>query len=1277
MSISFTINSKPYTIELKDYPVDITLNEFIRQHAGLTGTKFMCLEAGCGACICVLKGPHPATRNIRTYATNSCLTLLNTIDGLDVITIEGIGNRNIGYHPIQERLAQTNGTQCGYCSPAMVMNMYGLIESIGNDNITMEMIENSFGGNICRCTGYRTILDAMKSFAKDYDLCKNNIDIEDSYKIKNICSKTGLQCTQNGKCYKRNEMKFIEYDRANDDAKWYLAKNYDDIFKAFDDITNNEKYMLVAGNTGHGVYRRPDDIKIFIDLNKIMDLHSSEIKENEIRLGACVNLTEAMDIFNKASKQKNFEYCSVLWKHFDIIANVPVRNMGTLGGNLMMKNANNEFPSDIFLTFEALNAQVIILEDPVKTQTMSVLDFIKTDMRKKILKELVLPGYSANEFSFNSYKIMPRAQNAHAYVNGSFLIQYDNKPPATNKIVKSARICFGGITENFVHAKNTEEFLNGKDLSDAKVIKETMKILKNELKPDWILPDASPEYRQLLACGLFYKCILSNVPTAKMNPLYKTGSEILHRPLSSGKQTYETIEKNYPLTKAIPKIEALVQCAGEAFYMNDLPLRKDELYCAFVFATKADSKVVGIDASDALKLDGVEAFYSAKDIPGVNNFIDSETMPFLFPDAEEIFCSSVVAYFSQPVGVIAASSTKLAEKAAKLVKVIYEKVSNKKVLPTMKDVFKNAANERIVDCLSIGEETSLSGTDFNKNKKITGYLDIDSQYHYTMEPQTTVCIPIEDGMEVYCASQWMDLTQVVIAKALNVQQNSIKMQVRRVGGGYGAKISRSCQVAAACALVAHKLNRPTRFIQTIESMMSCMGKRYSCHSDYEVEFNDAGKILALKNIFYEDGGCTANENPIPILSIACTKNCYQVDKNWKIDGKVVKTDAPSTTWCRGPGAIEGIAMIETIIEHIAFETNKDPVDVRLENLTKTEKMAKLLPEFLKSTEYKQRKNDIEKFNKENRWRKKGLGIAIMKYPIEYFGNINATVSVFHSDGTVAISHGCIEMGQGVNTKVVQVAAFTLGIPIEKIKIEPSSTFTSPNNVVTGGGVGSESACLATQRACETILERLKPIKDTMKNSTWEELIHAAQLKNIDLTASGIFKPGDLKDYDVWGISLSEVEIDILTGNVLVNRVDILEDTGESLSPLIDIGQIEGAFIMGLGYWLTELLVVNRETGELLTTRTWNYKPPGVKDIPVDFRINLVQKSPNPAGFLRSKTTGEPAIALSVSIVFAIRHALDSARKDAGIEKKWYHLGAPTTPEIIMLNAGTSTEMFEL
>jgi xanthine dehydrogenase/oxidase len=242
----------------------------------------------------------------------------------------------------------------------------------------------------------------------------------------------------------------------------------------------------------------------------------------------------------------------------------------------------------------------------------------------------------------------------------------------------------------------------------------------------------------------------------------------------------------------------------------------------------------------------------------------------------------------------------------------------------------------------------------------------------------------------------------------------------------------------------------------------------------------------------------------------------------------------------------------------------------------------------------------------------------MRYPLGYFGTTYALVSIYHGDGSVSISVGGIEMGQGLNTKVAQTASHILGIPLDKISVKPSNTHTAPNAICTGGSTGSDICSFAVQKACEKLIERLKPIKDKNPNIEWSALIDKATGENVDLSEKYMYKPDDIKTYIIWGASCCEIEVDILTGNILIKRVDIMEDVGESMSPGIDIGQIEGGFVMGLGYWLTESIIYDQVTGELLTNRTWNYKPPGAKDIPIDFRINFLKNSSNPFGVLRSK-----------------------------------------------------------
>lgn len=269
------------------------------------------------------------------------------------------------------------------------------------------------------------------------------------------------------------------------------------------------------------------------------------------------------------------------------------------------------------------------------------------------------------------------------------------------------------------------------------------------------------------------------------------------------------------------------------------------------------------------------------------------------------------------------------------------------------------------------------------------------------------------------------------------------------------------------------------------------------------------------------------------------------------------------------------------------------------------------------------------------------------------------------------------MGQGINTKAAQVAAYTLKIPLEMVSVKSSNNVTGANAFATGGSITSESVCFSVRKACQTILDRLKPVIDANPGKQWIDVVRTSYFLNIDLTASYQFKVGDNPDYNVWGVSCAEVEVDILTGKYHFTRVDIVEDVGESLSPLVDVGQVEGAFIMGMGYWLQERLVFNRENGELLTNRSWNYKPPGAKDIPIDFRVTFLQNGNTKGGFLRSKATGEPPLNLSIVCVFALRHAIDSARKDAGFPRNWYEIDYPLSPEQVFQLSGNSYKTYTI
>ncbi|KAL6263816.1 hypothetical protein P5V15_003899 [Pogonomyrmex californicus] len=1145
----------------------------------------MCHEDGCGACIVTAKIKG------EIMAVNSCLVPILICDGWDIYTIEGLGNRRDGYHSIQITLAEKNGSQCGYCSPGMVMNLYSLVK---NKKLTMRQIENSFGGNICRCTGYRPILEAFKKFASDAppSVTKNICDIEELYEIK-ACVKKGE--TYSGSCvdsqlFNKNTTLNIKLG----DEEFYKIYSVHDLFEIFR-RKPHATYILNGGNTAHGIYRTSKK-DLYIDINDVPDLCHIQKTDENLTLGGNVSLRVMMETFQKYSSDAKFKYLRHLAEHIDLVAHVPVRNIGTIAGNLMIKHEHNEFPSDIFLILETVGTQIYILDAPDRKHNMWLSEFFKADMNHKLIYSVVLPPLS-DEYEYRSYKIMPRAQNAHGHVNAGFLFKLDGR---------------GRIA---------------------------LEILHDELHPDFVLPDYSPEFRKTLAEGLFYKFVLSIKPE-DMNPRFRSGGSLLKRSLSSGTQNYDTDKTVWPVNKSYTKAE----------YCNDLPPYPREVFCAFVLTEISNGKISNIDVSKALAMKGVTAFYDAKDIPGKNLCISAAHNFYSLMEDELLFAEGDVLYAGQPVGVIVAETHNLANEAAKLVKINYSESLSRKPVISIEDAFASGDNTRFRNSVNVPAKERGE----NVKREIKGVFECGGQYHYTMETQSCVCVPKEDGMDVYSSTQWMDLNQAAIADVLDVRYNSINVYVRRIGGGYGGKAIRNVQVSCACALACYKLNRPARFVMTIESNMQFQGKRNPTRQKYKVGVDDNGVIQYLNLKHWSNNGCNYNNPYVTETFKFLSKGCYAIDR-WTFNGYDVRTDIPSNTVCRGLSSMEAVGMMEHIMEHIARVTKKDPDTVMIKDLSK-------------SADYEMRKRAVEIFNSENRWKKKGIALVTMTFTMEYYGQFSALVSIFARDGTVCVTHGGIECGQGIHTKIAQVTAHTLGIDVELVNVKISNTIVTPNNFVTASSFTSESCAYATIQACNKILKRLEPIRKEMNNPSWKELV---------FTAYGTMQDDTLKNYNIYGVTIAEVEIDVLTGQHIIRRVDLMEDAGISLNPEIDVGQVEGAFVMGVGCWTSEDLIYDPKTGVLKSDRTWNYTPPGAKDIPEDFRVSLRKNSVNTFGVLRSKATGEPPLDMSCVIPIAIRNALNSARAETGNTDEWYRLDGPYTTERILLNNLTCKEFMTL
>ncbi|XP_073981118.1 uncharacterized protein isoform X2 [Rhodnius prolixus] len=1231
----FTINGIVHKVTGDSVPADTSLNTFIRDFVLLKGTKYMCKEGGCGVCIVSVQSEHPVTKQTQHFAVNSCLLPVFSCHGKAITTIEGIGSKKKGYHKLQTILAQFYGTQCGYCSPAMIMNMYSLLQE--NPNITMREVENSFGGNTCRCTGYRPILDAFKALASDAtkDLKEKFRDIE--YFMKNChlstesCSIKCLKCKRKTEKIQQSEDNAIyELDFAElalapkklqinleENRRWYRVSSIREIMEVFD-LISSCNYILVNGNTAQGVYRLPEPPTVYIDISDVTELKSYTVTNEHLELGANITLAECIKLFRTLSAQNAllYGYTSVLADHIEMVANVTVRNVGTLAGNLSIKHQHHEFPSDIFLIFLAVGAQVTIHNKTGINYTVPLLEYLQLDMNFKVMSSVWLPALSSKHYRLQTFKIMPRKQNVHAVVNAGFLFRINSE---NNIVEERPSIVYGNISKTFTHASKTECYLIGKPLTKQETLSNALNILCSEIHPEVEPVEASPEYRKKLAISLFYRFVLGVNPDLVNEP-YRSGYNNLQRPLSSGKQEYVSNKKEWPLTQPIPKIESLIQCSGEAEYVNDILKYPTELYGALVLADKANAVITNIDASMALKMTGVMAFYKADDIPGRNTIIDPTIGYGLQIEAEEIFCSGKTLCVGQPIGVVVAVSQELAIKASHCFKISYSSVG--KPLLTVQDVLDSGDQSRIM------LQQTIEPTQTKQDVKYTikGQYRLKGQDAFCMEVQTCLCIPTDEGITVYSSAQWLAGVQLGVSMALNIPANRVHVEVKRLGGAFGSKVSRNLLVSSACAIAAYHLNQPVRMVLNLETNMKAIGKRYPILANYEVGVNNDGIIQSLNIDIYENNGYGLNDNVAPLVAKSIM-NIYDFT-SWKVNIYAVKTDLPCSAWIRAPGSFEGIATVEHIMEHIAFIVKKDPVEVRRLNCNPDDRSVfdEMLQTIKTSSDYVNRLAAVEQFN-----------------------------------------------------KVAQVAAYTLGIDLDKVKVDPSMTIISPNTYATGGSTASDSATYATLRACEQIMNRLQPLKEKMGNPTWLELVQNAVNQGVSLSEQFMYTVSDrsLANYPVHCFAVLETEVDLLTGQYQILRADILEDAGESVSPFVDIGQIEGAFVMGLGYFHSEEIIYDKEDGRLLTNRTWTYWPPGAQDIPIDFRITMRRNAPNPNFVLRSKATGEPPLCLSVTLQHALKMAIRSARGDAGLPEEWFDLGQPCTFEKVLLTAVTDLKDFSI
>jgi xanthine dehydrogenase large subunit len=715
--------------------------------------------------------------------------------------------------------------------------------------------------------------------------------------------------------------------------------------------------------------------------------------------------------------------------------------------------------------------------------------------------------------------------------------------------------------------------------------------------------------------------------------------------------------------------------SGGALYVDDLPEAPGTLHLAFGLAADGHARLVGLDLAEVRAAPGVAAVLTAADIPGENN------VGPVFHD-DKLLAEDEILYPGQPLFVVAAMSNRAARIAARLAKVQAEPLPALVTIAEADEEFEPPQRMVRGDAGAALERAP---------HRLSGSIEMGGQEHFYLEGQAALATPGEAGqIHVVSSTQHPSEVQHLIAVLLGLRSADVTVEVRRMGGGFGGKETQAAAYAAACALVAAKTGRPAKIRADRDDDMVMTGKRHDFTADYDVGFDREGRIEGIRIELASRCGATVDLSlAINDRAMFHADNCYYLPAV-EIVSRRLKTHTVSNTAFRGFGGPQGMMAIERVMDSIAADLGLDPLAVRQANLygpgrdvtpyhmTVEDNIAPgIIAELAESAGYAARREAVAEFNARPRILRKGLALTPVKFGISFttthLNQAGALVLVY-ADGSIHLNHGGTEMGQGLMIKVAQVVADVFGVPIDTVKVSATRTDKVPNTSATAASSGSDLNGMAAKNAAETIKQRLDDFAATEPESaSWSfgELCRRAHLARISLAATGYYATPRIHYdrethsgrpflYFAYGAALSEVVIDTLTGERRVVAVDILHDVGRSLNPAIDLGQIEGGFIQGMG-WLTIEELVYDERGRLLTHAPSTYKIPTASDRPPRMDIRLWRGENQEPTIHRSKAVGEPPLMLAISVFSALTHAVAAAAPGKDLPK----LDAPATPERIL------------
>ncbi|KAL1552862.1 aryl-alcohol oxidase 3 [Salvia divinorum] len=1271
--LAFEVNGRRF--ELPEIDPSTTLLDFLRSRTPFKSVKLGCGEGGCGACVVAVSKYDSTLKKVETFTVSSCLTLICSINGCSITTSEGLGNAKTDFTRSIKALANAEKSQL-----AEPPN--------GFSKITASEAEKAIAGNLCRCTGYRPIADACKSFAADVDL--EDLGINSFWrkgdKNEKKVSSLPLYSRKDHACsYMGGECRSTRLLNSKKNS-WYSPASVEELHNLLhsDTVVKDGSVKLVVGNTANGYYKETEVYDIYIDLRYIPELSVVKRDESGIELGAALSISKVV-VYLRENSESGEHVFSKIADHMEKVAAGFVRNSASLGGNLIMAQ-KKYFPSDIVTLLLVVGASVSIMSGH-KHEKITMEEFLSRpplDSQTVLftvhipfldLKRINGSVQTSSRFMFETYRAAPRPLgNALPYLNAAILA--DIFPDTNGSLVNNIQLAFGAYgTKHATRARKVEEYLTGKVLS-LEVLDEATKLLKGAVVSEEGTSHAA--YRSSLAVGFLFEFLnsFSSVGSAisgglsnkKQNDSLLEGAVTGNQPLlSSAKQVVESSREYHPVGEPMPKFGAAIQASGEAVFVDDIPSPTDCLYGAIICSTKPLARVKGISIKNHPRLAQAPDVITAKDIPKEGKNVGCLT---LF-GGEPLFADDIAKCCGDIIALVVADTQKNANLAAKNAVVDYDTAGLDPPILTVEEAVERSSFYHVPPFLypqTVGD--FAKGMAEADHKILSDEIRLGSQYYFYMETQRALAVPDEDNcMVVYTSSQSPKYAHRVIAQCLGVPEHNVRVHTRRVGGGFGGKSSKAMPISTACALAAYKLQRPVRMYLDRKTDMIIAGGRHPMKITYSVGFKSDGKITALHlDVLVNAGMGTLSFDFIGVFK----------KYDWgalSFDFKICRTNHSSKSAMRAPGEVQASYIAEAIIENVASWLAVDVDSIRNRNLHSYESLKlfcggasgesdeftlpSIWDKVASMSNFDQRILSVEQFNRSNLWLKRGIS----RLPIVHEVLVRSApgkVSILW-DGSIVVEVGGIEIGQGLWTKVKQVVAYALGQIqcdgtedlFDKVRVVQMDTLSLIQGGSTAGSTTSESSCAAVRLCCSVLVERLTPLKETLKADTgsvdWKTLILQANYAAVNLAANSLFVPDPTAmKYLNYGAAVSEVEVDILTGGTKILRTDIVYDCGQSMNPAVDLGQIEGAFVQGLGFFMQEEYSTDSD-GTMVADGTWTYKIPTIDTIPKQFNVQVLNSGHHQQRVLSSKASGEPLLLLAASVHCATRAAIGEARKQL---KSW-------------------------